>query len=303
MNGKRSGRNLNRPPRNFSKAFFLSLVSVLYLAGTLSVFPQTSEQLNFYSDRISSGTVEEKRDALLELSRFGSESASRAAAMSLNDLSAIVRATAIGAVIYLPKNEAAGLIEPLLRDPSDFVRREAVHALGVISFPASADSLISVLRNDDDAEVRAGAAVALGQIGNTRALDSLVKILESKPKSSRAFIRRSAARSIGQIAEKSRAHQISTSTPESFLPDRFKSGYGKQMPDVPFRDMFARSVSVLGKVLANRKESNDTRREAAFALGAIGDESSILQLKRYTNDPDYYLAEICREAIIKLSDR
>ena len=52
-------------------------------------------------------------------------------------------------------------------------------------------------------------------------------------------------------------------------------------------------------LLQNPKESNDTRREAAFALGETRDKSALSVLQSNLNNPDYYLAEICLEAIEK----
>ena len=57
---------------------------------------------------------------------------------------------------------------------------------------------------------------------------------------------------------------------------------------------------VLLKALQNRNESDNTRREAAFSLGAIGDSSSVATLKAIGQVPDPYLAEICKEALLKI---
>ena len=60
------------------------------------------------------------------------------------------------------------------------------------------------------------------------------------------------------------------------------------------------AVPVLIKALQNKKESDDARREAAFALGAIGDSSAIAALEADRNSADPYLAEICKEALLKI---
>jgi HEAT repeat protein len=56
-------------------------------------------------------------------------------------------------------------------------------------------------------------------------------------------------------------------------------------------------------VLENNNESDDTRRESAFALGAIGDAAAKPVLQRFVSSPDPYLAEICREALLKIDRR
>jgi HEAT repeat protein len=54
------------------------------------------------------------------------------------------------------------------------------------------------------------------------------------------------------------------------------------------------------RVLDNSNEANDTRREAAFALGAIGDRSAEPILSKYTSSSDLYLAAISKEALSKI---
>jgi HEAT repeat protein len=55
-------------------------------------------------------------------------------------------------------------------------------------------------------------------------------------------------------------------------------------------------------VLQNSSESEDVKREAAFALGAIGDAAAIPVLQANLNDQDYYLAQISREALRKIEN-
>ena len=43
------------------------------------------------------------------------------------------------------------------------------------------------------------------------------------------------------------------------------------------------------------------RREAAFALGAIGDKSAVPVLQSNLGSEDYYLAEICLESLRKIT--
>ena len=51
---------------------------------------------------------------------------------------------------------------------------------------------------------------------------------------------------------------------------------------------------------ANAKEFPDTRREAAFALGAIGSERARPTLQSFAAGPDYVLAQVSLEALKKL---
>jgi HEAT repeat protein len=60
---------------------------------------------------------------------------------------------------------------------------------------------------------------------------------------------------------------------------------------------------VLINVLRNTSESDDTRREAAYSLGAIGDAKAVTTLQTFASASDPYLAEICREALLKIGRR
>jgi HEAT repeat protein len=264
-----------------------------------SVFPQASQIKTNYSERIEFGTDEIKRDTLQSLARLRSADASRIAAAGLNDPSELVRATAISAVLYLPPDELNVLLAPLLQDRSSFIRKEAVSGLGFARISKSAPSLILLLNRDKNPEVRAAAAVALGRIGNPAGLPALVGILKIKPKSSKRFLRRSAARSIGQIAVPQTGVGRFQTTPENFLPAKHKTT--KLMNIGSSAAAFADAVQVLKKMLRDKRESNGAKREAAFALGNIGDDSSKTILQDLSRSEDYYLAEICREALLKIA--
>jgi HEAT repeat protein len=52
----------------------------------------------------------------------------------------------------------------------------------------------------------------------------------------------------------------------------------------------------------NAREADDARREAAFALGAIGDASATAALQSNLDAKDYYLAQISKEALRKITE-
>ncbi len=248
------------------------------------------------------GTVEEKRTALFEIRNLQDEVYSKTAIPALKDADEIVRATAAFSVIYLPKDEAFNALAPNLQDKSELVRRETAYALGKVQNPSAIPSLIQTFQKDKSTEVKNACLVGLGEIGDASAVDFLTTILRQKPSETDEFRRRSTARAIGQIAQIIQIRQAYTVTPESFLPEKFKTFALEKYRDLaagsaPFRA----AVPVLSAVLQNSKESDDTRREAAFALGAIGDRSALAVLQNDLTSKDYYLAEICKESIKKLS--
>ncbi|HEY0657290.1 MAG TPA: HEAT repeat domain-containing protein, partial [Pyrinomonadaceae bacterium] len=253
---------------------------------------------------IQSGSVEEKREALKQIRNLETAEASRLAVPALRDSSEIVRASAAFSVIFLPADEALNVLSPLLNDKKELVRREAAYALGKVRNPLAVNSLLQVFQKDKITDVRNAAIVALGEIGDASAIDALAGILRKSPKKddqADEFLRRSAARSIGQIAQFIQTGKARVLTPQNFPPEQLKEiekpNYPKLVEQFP---VFQRAISVLIETLRNRNESDDAKREAAFALGAIGDAAAIPVLRANLNSQDYYLAEISKEALRKI---
>ena len=218
--------------------------------------------------RLSSSDVEERRDALMRLGNMKRPDASRVAAAGLNDVEVKVRVAAAHAVVFLPVAEAAGLLLPLLQDRAEFIRREAAYALGETRSRSAVARLSEVLSGDKEAAVRGAAAVALGQIGDETAVNALSQALSGMKKKKAApadeFLMRSAAHSLGQI--------------------RSRAG-----------------LPALIAALSNDQNPVDVRREAAAALGLIGDPSAEPSLRAALDSSDPYLAEAARQALRKLA--
>lgn len=250
-----------------------------------------------------SGNNEQKRTALSEIRGLQTERASRLAVPALSDTDEIVRATAAASVIFLPENEARQALLPLLADKRPFVRREAAYALGSVGSRAATGDLRRVMTGDRDLEVRAAAAIAIGSIGDHSALDDLLALLSKRPKEEEEFLRRSAARSIGQIFELQFSGDTKSVTPQNFLPARFKNSGSVSAPSNWIEPQRAeRIAATLAKVLGNRDEADDTRREAAFAIGATRLASAVTALSPHQHSPDPYLAEITKEALLKIEN-
>jgi len=255
-----------------------------------------------FQTKTTKTNVERKRDALLELRNYRTANASRIAIPALKDSSEIVRATAAASVVFLPKDEAARNLLPLLADKKPLVRREAAYALGAVGNPGAVNSLLQIIQKDKVLEVRNAAIIALGEIGDAAAVGELIKFVERKPQAKEDFTRRSAARAIGQIAQIIRTGRVEVLTPENFLPDQYKTigkpNYPKLVEAFP---AFRAAIGVLIQTLSNPREFSDVKREAAFALGAIGDVSATAVLRANLGSEDYYLGEICREALRKIA--
>jgi HEAT repeat protein len=257
------------------------LLAVMFGAGEAAawhlVLGQGNEQLTPIQrelerqrQRLKSDAIEERRDALTRLGNLKRPDASRIAAAGLIDAAPIVRVAATHAILSLPQAEAATLLIPLLQDKLEFVRRETAYALGETRSRSAAAPLESVLLKDKETSVRGAAAVALGEIGEESSVQSLSQILagqtEKKKKAkagSNEFIMRAAARSLGQIKSRS-------------------------------------GVAVLIATLTNDANGNDVRREAATALGLIGDPSAASALQAAFTSGDPYLSEAARAALRRL---
>ena len=226
--------------------------------------------------RLSSAKVEERRDALMRLGAMRRPESSRAAAAALGDPSAVVRATAAHAVLSLGADEAAALVLPLLGDRDEFVRREAAYALGQTRSPAGVGALVAAVESDKKPSVRGAAAVALGEVGDASAVPALAAAVSGRPSASGSqkrarrrkaeddeFVRRAAAVSLGQIRS---------------------------------RD----AVPALVGALADERAPADVRREAARALGLIGDARAATALRAVLTAKDPYLARAAFEALLKI---
>lgn len=288
--------------RIFSLIFWALLIGTAIFGGASNSLAQNFDEL---SVQIRRGNTEQKREALRIIRNAESAEASRAAIPALRDAAEIVRATAAFSVIFLPPDEAFRALSPLLSDKKELVRREAAYALGKVGNPLAVNLLIERFQKDKVAEVKNASIVAVGEIGDAAAIDFLTNILRAQPKNEDEaddFRRRAAARSIGQIAQIIQIGITEITTPENSLPE---DSVIYQTPRFPFLaeqfPAFRPAIPVLINVLQNRRETNDARREAAFALGAIGDAAAISVLQTHLTDEDYYLAAISRQSLRKIA--
>lgn len=270
------------------------LASVLALA-SVSIAQDRIEDL---AAEVANGSIEIKRDALLRIRNLKSEAAARAAIPGLSDKDPRVRASAAQAMRFIPGPEAAMLLRPLLADKDPFVRRETAYALENSAAEILVPELTRLMFNDKAIEVKSAAAMALGGSRSPAVVGELTRLLAKKPDEDEGFLRRMAAHSIGRIAEQIRGARPTTTTPENFLDDKYKTI--EPGTSTPLPAEFSVAGTLLLKILVSPDEENDTRREAAFALGAMGDPKVKTALRACRKDNDNYLGEICKEALLKL---
>ncbi|MFN6962879.1 MAG: HEAT repeat domain-containing protein [Pyrinomonadaceae bacterium] len=267
------------------------------------------QDLSSLAQTVRGGSVEQKREALRIIRNLRTAEASRAALPALRDPIEAVRATAAASVVFLPADEAHAALVPLLSDKSAFVRKEAAYAIGAAAELSDreigddgedrvASALRTVLQRDKDAEVRAAAAVAMGQAGGIKSVWYLYFYLQgSRRDEANDFIRRSAVRSIGSLAESIRRGD------KIVIVDPARSRDGQTLAKADLgRDVraFGTASRLLQQILQDASESDDVRREAAWSLGNIGDRTAERALAANLNARDPYLASNCRDALQKL---
>lgn len=226
------------------------------------------------TQRLGSTETEERRDAVTRLGSMHHPAASRAALPALHDSVPVVRATAAAAISSLSSGERAAVLIPMLSDKDEFVRREVAFALGNTRDQSAVQPLIERLTTDKQDSVRGAAAVALGELRDATATLSLAATLSpgsgvatrSSKKSKKEkdlFLLRAAARSLGQIGSRVGLPALVVALQDEKLPD-------------------------------------DVRREAAVALGLIGDVAAVPVLRSVEAARDPYLAEAARQSIYRI---
>ena len=250
--------------------------AVSFSQGDLAKRSLTPLQLEIEKQRqrLSSSEVEERRDAVMRLGALRHPDASRVAVSALADTAAIVRATASGALLWLPAEEGAVALLPLLGDKDDFVRQEAAYAMGRTKSKIAVAPLVALLAKDKQDGVRGAAVVALGQIADEAAVVPLAQVLSPQTSlrggkartEKNPFLLRAAAVSLGQIGSRA-------------------------------------GLPALVAALEDETTTDDVRREAARALGIIGDPAAEPALRKVLMARDAYLSFAAHEALGRISRR
>ncbi len=108
-----------------------------------------------------------------------SQSAKIAEALG-NESNSVIRVHMVRALAKLNTPEAFAGLKSSLYDNDEFVRREAVTAMGVTKNPAAVALLGDVLIRDRDYDVRLTAAKSLGQFQSSAANEALVPALDAR---------------------------------------------------------------------------------------------------------------------------
>lgn len=210
-----------------------------------------------WSAQLKSSDVEERSEAAIRLSQLDGEVAASALASALTDSSPIVRAVVAAALGAHRDPSVVPLLAARLTSDKDAFVRKTA-AYALGGFSGTARTAALIgALKEKDPEVRGAAAVSLGDHADANAIAPLTAALSDK----RAFVRAQAARALGV------------------------NGRGA-----------TQSAPALIRLLAS-DEDDEVKRQAAGALGLIGDRSALPSLERAALDSDSYLAQAARDSI------
>lgn len=210
-----------------------------------------------WSAQLKSSDLEERREAVMNLSRLDGDAALSALVSALTDASPGVRALAVAGLGERSDASVVALVAARLTSDKDaFVRKAAAYALGSFSGTERTKALLVALK-DKDAEVRGAAAVSLGDHADAAAVAPLAVALSDKS----AFVRAQTARALGVNGRAA-----------------------------------TQSVPSLISLVASDPDA-EVKRQAATALGSIGDRSALPALEQASRNYDSHLAHAARDSI------
>ena len=217
----------------------------------------TDSEVAHWSSQLKSSGEEERREAAMQLARLKSEGAFRALASAVNDPSPRVRAAVVASLAERGDESAVPILSARLATDKDQFVRKAT-AYALGRFHEGERTAALVgALRDKDPEVRAAAAISLGDHADAGAVAPLASALSDK----NYFVRAQAARALGVNGRAA-----------------------------------VQAVPAL-MALLTKDEDSEVKRQAAGALGQIGDRSALPALERATRDKDPYLAQAASDAI------
>ncbi|HXU07555.1 MAG TPA: HEAT repeat domain-containing protein [Blastocatellia bacterium] len=226
--------------------------------------PSTIEsEVAHWVARLKSSDVEERREAVIMLSSFEGNAVLPALESALTDNSPRVRAAAVNSVASRRESSIVPLLAPRLTQDRIQFVRKAA-AYALGAFEGAERTRALIgALTEKDLEVRGAAAVSLGDHPDADAIAALTNALSDKS----AFVRAQAARGLGV------------------------NGRASQ-PAVP----------TLIRLLGSDGDS-EVKRQAATALGLIGDPSAIAALERARQNQDPYLVSLATDAIEQIKKK
>lgn len=193
----------------------------------------------------------------------------------------------------LAGDAAASALVTALTDASPLVRSIAVDGLSERE-DSVVPHLAARLTSDKDVLVRKTAAYALGKFSKTERNAALIAALKDKDPE----VRGAAAVSLGDHAAASAIAPLAASLQDKSPFVRAHAGRALGVNGTAA----TQAVPALIKLLAS-DEDGDVKRQAAAALGLIGDRSALPELQRAAHAGDSYLAQAARASIRMIEEK
>lgn len=201
------------------------------------------------------------------------------------------------AVLTLGTLETAAARNPLisaLSDKSERVRAAAVTALGRFEDPGLATTIAALVTKDKSAFVRKSAAYALGRMRSQAGTVALVAALKDKD----TEVRGAAAVALGEYPDAQAVEPLIAALADK---SEFVRAQSARALGANGRAA-ARAVPGLIRVLTSDKEL-EPKRQAAAALGQIGDQSALPALEEARRASDPHLSSAALTAIERIKQQ
>jgi HEAT repeat protein len=189
------------------------------------------------------------------------------------------------------KNDVDSLIK-LLKSRHSKVRKAAAEALGEIGDAQAVEPLIAALQ-DEDRSMRWRAAEALGEIGGAQAVEPLIAALQDEDRS----MRWRAAEALDDVSQRL---------------DEFEPIWESSEPETKAAYWVAKkewnkcvkigTPAVKPLIAALKDKDENVRKQAAYALGKIGDAQAVEPLSAALEDNDARVRRGAAEALRKIGD-
>jgi HEAT repeat protein len=236
-------------------------------------------------------------ESLIALEKIRDESAGPRIVFLLHDMDTKVQTTAMEAAGILQAKEALpGLTDALNRSRDAKVKRAALEAIAML--PAETNRPIyAQYLTDKDEKMRAAAAEGFARLGNASDLATVQKAWDEEGKTSPRLSEAFALVAMGKTTE------VSQFSPLQFLIDNLNSAAFNGIAR-PFLVELARKPAVRGALYGPLASgTKDEKIGLARVLGASGDQESIAQLQKLSNDPDPEVAQAALNAVRNLQAR
>jgi HEAT repeat protein len=198
------------------------------------------------------------------------------------------RLTAVEGLSELGSGEAISLLISACSDHSERVRALAITKLGLLGDSRAVLTLTSALGADKKPFVRKSAAYALARYRTNEATSALSRALTDKD----AEVRGAAAVTLADNPDPSSIPSLI-----SALTDKSEFVRGQAARALGMNGKAASaSVHALIELLSG-DDDHEVKRQAATALGRIGDPSAVPALKQFIHNDDPYLLQSARDAI------